>query len=46
MKGLIRSKVTLTLIALVALAAVAAPMAFSVVSTHAAQGAKPHRCHG
>jgi hypothetical protein len=41
MKGLIRSKVTLTLIALVALAAVAAPMAFSLVSTHAAQGAKP-----
>jgi hypothetical protein len=41
MKGLIRSKLTLTLIALVALAAIAAPMAFSVVGANAAQSTAP-----
>lgn len=41
MKGLIRSKWTLSLIALVALAAVAAPVAFSTIGAHATHSATP-----
>ena len=41
MKGLIRSKLILTLIALVALAAIAAPLALTNVGAHAAHSATP-----
>src|SRR6266699_2004677 len=41
MKGLIRSKLILTLIAMVALAAIASPMAISAIGAHAAHSTAP-----